>query len=290
MREMDWEEAQSWANFILMKPEALPAEGHLVMCSMRPEAPRGRIEGKDEKGRPGWTISNRACHRLEVVSPKGRIRAKQFLYDWAPPAFDHPSLWRDRPKAFGHTENVGWAGKNYLKQHAGSLHRARTMIEVAVLGGDFADEELADFCGGFQPVSVHAQKAIEKTSLAHLCYQSRHSECPIVVPTGYWFHQRENLKGTATLTFPGELFPMHLAEAFTPAGFALDCIFLYVDIKAPREADLVLTARNDKNHYLRLLTWLSTEGNNESRPPTLDEQPCSTEVLLLPDGRSFTPF
>src|SRR5258708_5427454 len=104
---MDWSEAQTWANFILMKPMILPAGGEIVDLSVRPEAPPGRTKGGDQKEqRPDWTNSNRASHRFEVLSRDGRIRAKQFLYDWAPPAFDHPSLWRSTPKGFDDTADI----------------------------------------------------------------------------------------------------------------------------------------------------------------------------------------
>lgn len=281
IREMGWEEAQSLANFVLLKPEALPEGGHIVALTMRPEAPPGRTSGIKATGRPDWTTSNRSCHRFEVVTGRSRIRTKQFLYDWAPPAFDHPSLWRDYPRAFPLREEICWVGKNYLKQHAASLHRARTMIEVSVLSGSFADEQLADFCESFHPADIEAEKEIGCTSLADLCYQSRHPESPISVPSGYWLHQRNGLKNPATVLRAKQIPSAAAPQQITPLGYQLDCAFLYRDSEYSSEGDFVFTSQTDKNKYVRLLMCKSANSLGENRSPLLDEQPCLTALLTV---------
>lgn len=290
IREADWDEAQSLANFIVMKPETLPEGGRIVSSTMRPEAPPGRTSGTGATGRPDWTTSNRSCHRFEVVTGRGRIRTKQFLYDWAPPAFDHPSLWRDFPRAFPLREEICWVGKNYLKRHAASLHRARTMIEVSVLSGSFADEQLAEFCESFHPANTEAEKKIGCTSLADLCYQSRHPEIPICVPTGYWLHQRKGLKSSAMVVRADRIPSAAIPQLISPPGYQLDCAFLYLDSEYSSEADFLFTSQTDKNRYVRLLAFKSANSLGENRYPLLDEQPCLTSVLTVAGRPAFHAY
>jgi hypothetical protein len=70
-------------------------------------------------------------------------------------------------------------------------------------------------------------------------------------------------------------------QEITPLGYLLDCAFFYGDSESPSEADFVFTSRSDKNKYVRVLTWRSTNSFDENRLPPLDEQPCVTRVLTV---------
>src|SRR5690625_2391323 len=84
-------EAQPWANFVVFTPDRLPAGTHLGEQSLRREAPPGRV-GDSMAGRTPWSANNPAAFRFEVRGDGRRLRVKQFLYDWAFPALDHPAL------------------------------------------------------------------------------------------------------------------------------------------------------------------------------------------------------
>lgn len=56
---------------------------------------------------------------------------KQFLYDWAPPAFDHPCLWKSHNEPFEVGKNIGWLGTDYRKAHAAAVSIDRTTIELS---------------------------------------------------------------------------------------------------------------------------------------------------------------
>ncbi len=141
------------------------------------------------------------------------------------------------------------------------------MIELSVLNGEFTDEQLVDFCESFQPTNVQAEREIKNTSLADLCYQSRHSECPIVVPTGYWLYQRKDLKKPAIILRAEQILSAPQLKKTNPFDYVLDCAFLYGDFQSPTDADFVFTSRADKNNYVRLLTWKSASFNENLLPP-----------------------
>ena len=110
---MDWDAAQAWCNFVLMRRRVLPNGLSEGKASMRPEAPPGRMADDAEEARPPWTLSNRSCHRSEYAGGGRRLRIKQFLYDWAPPAFDHPLLWRSRNRPFPVGQSPRVAGARF---------------------------------------------------------------------------------------------------------------------------------------------------------------------------------
>ncbi|HEX4261882.1 MAG TPA: hypothetical protein VHY76_12360, partial [Acetobacteraceae bacterium] len=99
-------EAQSFLNFALFEPTHLPAGLRAAESRLRPEAqpPENEVGGPDQAR--AWTAS----HRTEYSGSGRRLSVKQFLYDWAPPAYDHPSLWRtpEFPVAHPVQEAIAW--------------------------------------------------------------------------------------------------------------------------------------------------------------------------------------
>jgi hypothetical protein len=285
LRPMDWMEAQAWCNFVLHRPTRVPIGTEIAQCVVRPEAPVGR-NADDPGGRSEWTISNRATHRCEIRGPGRALRIKQFLYDWAPPACDHPSLWMSpeiRPAAIGN--EILWFGTNYLKLPGSSIHRDRTMIEFSTIAGDFADHEIRELVMSLEPVDEPTFARIQATSLAQLSYQSRHASDVIAVPVGYWAHKR----APATLNqlaLPGAaLSPDLMGRHIGPGDrYQLDSVFLFGDEQA-QEVEYVYDLRGEPGRYIRVLVWETGAPRSPGLPPARDRQACSTEMTTV-SGRS----
>jgi len=141
-----------------------------------------------------------SSYRFKITGKGRTLSIKQFLYDWAPPAYDHPSLWRNAkisnvidtplPKPFLIEHDVAWCGLNFRRQRAASLHVKRTMIEMTVTEGDFDDEGLVNILRALQPTCKDAMQKILSTPFAYLCKASRHDEKASPVPLSYWNHTR----------------------------------------------------------------------------------------------------
>src|SRR5262249_13040221 len=91
-------QAQPWCNFAVWTPEGLPGPYVTVTGTLRKESPPG-IPQAETAGRTPWSANNPCAYRFEVRGPGGRVRVKQFLYDWAFPALDHPCLWDSSTRA-----------------------------------------------------------------------------------------------------------------------------------------------------------------------------------------------
>jgi hypothetical protein len=282
LRSMDWEEAQAWCNFVLHRPTRLPAGTEIARCTMRPEAPPGRPAQQEQAGRSPWTISNRAAHRCEIIGAGRALRMKQFLYDWAPPACDHPSLWMSEGLQPAAVDNdILWFGTNYLKRPGASLHRHRTMIEFSVTAGSFAMEEVRDLAISLQPVNEPTFAVIQSASLAQLSYQSRHASDVIAVPVGFWAHKRTppTLK---ELALPGEAVPADLMGRHIVPGdrYRLDSAFL-LGGEQSREAEFVYDLAGEPGHYVRVLVWPTGSPGSPRLPPERDRHPGATELMTV---------
>jgi hypothetical protein len=294
IRGMSWEEAQEWCNFILMKPTLLPEGMSLETAEMRPESPPGRRDGPKD-GRPSWTLSNRACHRCVLAGKERRVRIKQYLYDWAPPAFDCPCLWLSPAvRHFLVGSDVGWLGTDFRGLPGASVSLDRTMIELSVLSGSFSDDELQQICKGLRPVNPEARNQILHTPLAALCYQSRQREATIAVPVGFWAHQRKP-ESLVTHVFPGAAAPPDLpgADIAAPSdyGYELDTVFTYGDVAHPDEADFVYYQSDRPNLYVRVLASLeNAKQAGIGYPPVLDRQPCRSETISIAGKTVYYAF
>ena len=295
IRSMSWEESQEWCNFVFMKPTLLPEGVSLETAEMRPESPPGRRDGPKDSRLPSWTLSNRAAHRCVLAGKERRVRIKQYLYDWAPPAFDCPCLWLSPVvRHFFVSSDVGWLGTDFRGLPGASVSLDRTTTELSVLSGSFSDDELQQICRGLRPVKPEARNQILHTPLATLCYQSRHRELPIAVPVGFWAHQRKP-ESVLAHVFPGATAPPDLpgADIAPPAdyGYELNSVFTYGDIAHPDEADFVYYQSDSPNLYSRVLASLeNTKQAGIRYPPVLDRQPCHSETISIAGKTVYYAF
>lgn len=287
---MTWGQAQRWCNFVLLEPSRLPPGLEVTALSMRPEAPPGRPDAFKRPALPDWTRSNRSAHRCVVVGDGRSVRIKQFLYDYAPPAFDHPCLWESpevRPFEVG--DHIGWCGVDFLKRAGATINLHRTTVEFSVLSGEFTREEFQMMCEGLEPVDAGACREIANTPLTVLSYQRRHEEPPIAVPVGYLAHKRSEQSRVAALT-PEEVLVALLdwLPAVPPElGFRLDSAFVFGDEDRPDEIDFVLSHDRDSGRYLRILVSPRSAALGIPYPPRPEErQRCHLRSFSL-SGRNI---
>lgn len=123
-------EAQKQCNFVIFVSTSLPSGIIVREQCLRPES---KINGNRRE-------NNRSSFRQVFEGADRTLVIKQFLYDWAPPAYDYPCLWRndeiataaESPAPIGQFvgNNVLWFGKNYRKQEAATIETERTRIEI----------------------------------------------------------------------------------------------------------------------------------------------------------------
>lgn len=267
-------QAQAWCNFIVWAPEALPDGWVQSNSTMRKEAPPGRPDSHIEAQSP-WSQSNAAAFRYEISDGSRRLRVKQFLYDWAFPALDHPCLWQSSTRArvleptdrgaFA-SDYVVWFGIDYLKNQAASARLERTLIELSVLAGEFTEDELVDLFESLRPVDPEVAAAITRTRFSQLSYWARHNDAQTVsVPVGLWKFGRPEKEHHETWA---EAPPEAATEVGLPdrlGGFELDDLARYaVDEVAEWEAVFVAPGRRGRE--LRLIVQESG-GGRISAPP-----------------------
>jgi hypothetical protein len=280
LRSLGWEEAQAAVNFVLFRPDPAPEWLEIEEASVRPEMP----PAPGPLGLP-WTIGNRAAHRCELSGRGLRIRMKQFLYDWAPPAWDHPSLSGSRAHPFVVGGHIGWLGRDFRGFPAATVTLDRTTIEISAREGACPDDLLEDICHALRPVSEPARDAILRTPFARLAYRSRHPDRTASVPVGYWRHRRGPPDVPARIherSLPG-LLGSHLAP---PArlGFRLGAVLVLGDPRTPQEVEYLYEDAADPGRTIRLLVSPAGAPQGVRFPPVLEGQPCSCECLEF-DGR-----
>jgi len=283
--EGDARQQQEWCNFLLLRPASLPGDLSVASSSVRPEAPPGRPGEGDAALRPDWTQSNRACHRAVYAGRRRRLRVKQFLYDYAPPAFDHPCLWESaRVEPFVNGGHIGWLGTDFRRLRGATTHVDRTLVELSVIDGRFSDDELVAICRGLRPAVPELRDRLLATPLVDLCYRRRHVEPPIAVPVGYWAHKRR--EDARVSVYRPEEAPAGLAGFDYPglerSGYRLRGLFVFGDEAAPQEVDRVFEHRDDPGRHARLLISTNDVPGGLPFPPRREtRQPCSQRTVEI---------
>ncbi|WP_417905392.1 hypothetical protein [Candidatus Tisiphia endosymbiont of Micropterix aruncella] len=125
------------ANFTAFYPNDLPNDLAVDEITYRTE--------NFDKNYPRCSL------KLYIGDKSRKLSLKQFNYDWSPPAYDYPALWKnhtefsniDIPEPVPHLlgNSIFWIGFNYKNKRAASVTRDRTLIEFTVLEGAFTDQE-----------------------------------------------------------------------------------------------------------------------------------------------------
>lgn len=283
--DSSWDRAQPWCNFVLFRPTWLPADLTEVANKLRPES-----------------SEQPASHRAEFKAANRSLSIKQFLYDWAPQAYDHPCLWRNAkisplettptPKAHLIGNNYLWFGLDYRRKPAATINLNRTQIEITILGGVFNDDEIIQIVRGFRCVNPNTQECILATSFAQLAFDSRHqsSASAISVPTSYFRHTRPgHLKCSPFSAKDKKLNRSRMVGNWIIdipiTNYRLDSIFLFTDdLNQYREEEYYFESLLEPGIYIRFLVSKSDSDTGIIYPPQLSDQQCNYFVVHINDN------
>jgi hypothetical protein len=235
-RESSLVNAQVWCNFLVFAPTSLPVwlqEKHTIL---RPECVPGR-PNYFEATRTPWSPANSASVRTEYVTTDGtKFRVKQFLYDWARPACDHPCLWKSHVNPFplrnGH---VVWTG-------------------MSVLAGSLTDEQIVAFYETLAVVDENFARLIYQEPLSSLSYWARYRPDLIDVPVGLWYYHREDPKEKYEWSSAIDALPAGVAffEFAKDTGFEFDSVGIFHSTQG-LESEVIYTSRPDKSREVRAI-------------------------------------
>lgn len=195
-RETTFADAQAGANFVVFEPGWLPGDCAVGETTLRPEQPPGRPDGLDaaDIGQTPWSDGNPAAVRAVVEGDGRRLRIKQFLYDWAPPAASVAPLWgTEDPTPVEASDAVGFLGTDYKDNRGACVQRERTQVEVSVLDGEFTDAELERLLDGLEPATTatagdDGAALVGRVPFHRLSYWARYRCEAVGVPHGLWDH------------------------------------------------------------------------------------------------------
>ncbi len=261
-RETSLPSAQPWCNFVVFAPATLPSWLMEDRTVLRPECVPGRPKHL-EATRTAWSTANSAAVRTEYVTTDGtRFRVKQFLYDWARPAVDHPCLWgsvvRPYPLEDGH---VVWLGRDYKKNQAASATIQRTSVELSVLEGNLTDEKIVEFYNTLSAVDTEFALVIHRESMASLSYWARHRPGLIDVPFGLWHYHRQDPNETYEWSSVANAFSAEAPFFDLPksVGFEFDSHGIFYSA-AGIESEVIYTAGSSKAREIRAILQRGDHG------------------------------
>ncbi|NUS73191.1 MAG: hypothetical protein HOQ05_07280 [Corynebacteriales bacterium] len=275
-------DAQAWCNFVLWTPTALPADCAVIPGTLSKESAPVPPTEQDIDERLPRDGNGLASYRFEIAGSGRRARVKQFLYDWAFPAMDHPSLWKSRTRAQQlDAHHVLWLGTDFRGKPAASARIARTTIELSVLEGDFSAEELHTIYAGLQPADPAAISQLVATPFARLSYWARYpTAAQVVVPVGmltfrrgqhasYW-HDGDAAQQQAKLWHAPELL----------GGLPLDSAAEFTDSRGRTEVELLFTGGHNRGVELRAVLQRPGAGNLLV-PAAPEPHPATHEELIV---------
>ncbi|MEM7332397.1 MAG: hypothetical protein AAF490_09910 [Chloroflexota bacterium] len=274
----DLKEAQLWCNFSLLKPTWLPDDVSITEQSLRPE-----------------NADHCSSYRTVLTGKDRKLSIKQFLFDFAPPAYDHPSLWRNPqktaegefplPKAYPLEDNILWIGHDHRRYYGATVGYHRVRVEATVLSGSFENETLFNIFKNLKLVDGSYSDMLKSTTFATLSYQHRFKQPATAVPLSYWTHQRNS----SDHHYSKEASSQNLSQLpiivpnFERFGYTLDSYFEISPESGPvSEYDWVYEAKEKNGAYLRLLLSPPSSPTPIPLPPQKYTQECTVGQFDLP--------
>ena len=282
---LTWREAQEWCNFVLFRPTWLPDGLNEISNKIRPESPVAK-----------------SSHRSEFSDGRRSLSIKQFLYDWAPPAYDHPCLWRDAeistlentpiPRAHLIGNNYLWFGLDYRRKSAATMNLMRTQIEITILEGRFDDSEIVKLVSAISPINSDIKDIILQASFAELMYNQRHVVHASDVPTSYFNHCRDKsfhcYPKTASSLDTKIRLPGFWLKNIAIHDYKLDSFFLFgKDLQNIHEAEYYFESLIEPGSYVRFLVTRKNTKYSITYPPQLDDQTCHSAIHELETGENI---
>lgn len=295
-RETTVADAQAGANFVVFEPGWLPDDCTVTETTLRPEQPPGRPDGvaAEDLGRMPWSDGNPAAVRTVVDGDERRLRIKQFLYDWAPPAASVAPLWgTDDPTPVAAGDAVGFLGTDYKNNRGACVQRARTQVEVSVLDGEFTDGELEGLLDGLEPAggsdTTDAESVAPRQVPFHrLSYWARfRCESP-GVPHGLWKHGVARPYHESVPCSPAA-FPTADPELLVPGGdqigqaYAFDSAVTFPDSGA---AEAIYRHEANRSDHLWITAAAAESPLGPAVPPEPVDQPAETRETVEVRGET----
>ncbi len=170
---MNEERAAQAVNFRPVRPTKEGTRYDPESIEVRLEAGPGTVSGQGPSS--NWSALCNASIRYELTTELGRLRVKQFLYDWGPAStLDHAALYDHRPEDMRVWQldpvRVAWTGWDYSERRALNMLAWGTNVELRELSGDHPDAYLVAIARSFEPVS--------RTEVAAMAEQSYWSRWP----------------------------------------------------------------------------------------------------------------
>jgi hypothetical protein len=275
----NYQEAQKWCNFILHEAQWFPDDVAVTEQSLRFEQQ-----------------SDASSYRLVAQGKNRTLTIKQFLFDFAPPAYDHPNLWRNPartkegefppPKPVPLRENVLWLGHDHRRYMAGSIGLHRVRIELTVTKGEFTEQEMIGVFNNLQVADPDYAGVIAQTPFATLSHQARHKDRASDVPLSYWHHKRNPqefhyaMEATAGNLAQFGITPPDLSRF----GYELDSFFVIgSELERYSEIDFVFEQSTKNGAYLRLLVSPPHSPSPIPFHPEKYTQACHTKTVSIGD-------
>ncbi len=261
-RETSLSSAQPWCNFVVFAPATLPSWLMEDRTVLRPECVPGRPKHLEATRTP-WSTANSATVRTEYVTTDGtRFRVKQFLYDWARPAVDHPCLWGGAVRPYSLKDgHVAWLGVDYKKNQAASATIQRTSIELSVLEGNLIDEKIVEFYNALTIVDTEFALVLHREPMASLSYWARHRPGLIDVPFGLWHYHRQDPNEAYEWSSVANALSAEAPFYYLPesAGFEFDSLGIFHSI-AGVELEIIYTSGLNKAREIRAILQRGDHG------------------------------
>lgn len=291
IRSIAAEAAQPFVNFPILRTRYLPPDTVMTEALLRVEAPPMDAD-KIERGArpPDWTSANTCSYLMRFEGQGRRFRLKQFFYDWAPPACDHPPLWAGAVRPVPSVPPyVTWIGTDFMKRAGATSRINRTSVEMSISQGSYSDAEIGAIFSGLEAVDPQAARLLEAQPFAALNYWSRH-DLPIVdVPYGLFRFGRKDEAERGSWTAGAVETPGIRQPRTDPAsGFALDSTGLFGDAQN-REAELILTAPPGRGREVRVILQAGDKGRI-AWPPVASSHPASAETTTMDESEVHIRF
>ena len=290
-RETTPADAQADVNFVAFETDWLPEDCRVETVTRRPERPPGRpggVSAADIDQTP-HSDGNPCSLRTVITGENRRLRLKQFRYDWAPPAASVAPLWRTpEPTPFDCDDAVGWLGTDYEDRRGACVQRDRTQVELSVLEGEFADEELTRLLDGLTPADPEGARRVGRVPFHRLNYWARYRSQPPVVPHGLWDYAPEHPYEDSLALSPVALREDPPVPTLVPAGtfddsatsdnqFVLDSALAFPEADA---LEAVFRNRANGSDHLWLLATDEESRLAPSLPPEPSDQSAETRETV----------
>lgn len=279
LQDVTFAEAQEQVNFVVFKPAWLPSDCTVRDVTIRPEQPPGRpnVEA-EELGQTPWSEANPCSLRAIIEGDGRRLRIKEFLYDWAPPAASVAPLWNSPELTpVPCQDTVAWLGTDYKENDGACVQLQRSQIEISVEAGSFTSDETVQILRSLAPANPEAGEAVRQARFHDLNYWVRYRLPGVGVPYGLWdYSEMRHYEWSERTTLP-ELREQSPVPLLMPAGdeFVFDSAVVITD-ESTNHREVEMLYRDAEHHNQHLWMVAMNAGSDLALP--LPPEPTSNQA------------